>query len=89
MVFITSSIEEQVLLELKATKHGIFSRQLCELLQGSGDYNRDGVIGIDEAWSYMSSQLSATARQNQLFHGRVISGRYNKGFAIARNPLRK
>lgn len=62
-IIITASKPEELSLETNELKHGIFTYYLAEGLKGNADLNGDGVVTVDELYSYVYEQVTKKARQ--------------------------
>ncbi len=45
--------------------HGVFTYYLLQGLKGKADFNADGLITVDEAYSYVSTHVPSATGQNQ------------------------
>ena len=66
--------------------HGVFTYYLAEALQGKGDADRDGRVGADEAYRYVSSRVRRWARgkglrQDPVMSGRIVGGMLTLSYA--------
>ncbi|MGH7353970.1 MAG: caspase family protein [Candidatus Rokuibacteriota bacterium] len=59
---ITASKSTEVSLELAELGHGIFTYYLVEGLKGAADLDRDGVVTLQEIYTYVESQVSRRSR---------------------------
>ena len=59
---ITASKSTEVSLELAELGHGIFTYYLVEGLKGAADLDRDGVVTLQELYTYVESQVSRRSR---------------------------
>ncbi len=64
-VVLTASRASEVSEERDDLGHGVFTYYLLEGLKGKADFDADGVITVDEAYSYVSTQVPAVTGQNQ------------------------
>lgn len=76
-IIITASKPDELSLETSEFKHGIFTYYLSEGLKGKADMNKDGIVTIDELYSYVYDQVTKKARllganQHPLMKGTVI-----------------
>jgi len=62
-IIITASKPDELSLETDELKHGIFTYYLAEGLKGKADLNEDGVVTVDELYSYVYEQVVKKARQ--------------------------
>nr|AAU82845.1 polysaccharide deacetylase [uncultured archaeon GZfos1D1] len=62
-IIITASKPDELSLETDELKHGIFTYYLAEGLKGKADLNGDGVVTVDELYSYVYEQVTKKARQ--------------------------
>jgi len=62
-IIITASKPDELSLETDELKHGIFTYYLAEGLKGKADLNEDGVVTVDELYSYVYEQVTKKARQ--------------------------
>ncbi|HEV2991408.1 MAG TPA: caspase family protein, partial [Candidatus Angelobacter sp.] len=66
--------------------HGVFTWFLLQGLQGSADLNKDGVISLDELFTYVKDQVKQETRDQQ--HPVVVSESYDPQLPIAVIPVR-
>ena len=59
---ITASRPSEVSLELAELGHGLFTYFLVEGLKGAADADRDGVVTLQEVYTYVEQQVSRKAR---------------------------
>ena len=59
--------------------YGVFTYYLAEALKGAGDYDRDGRVGADEAFRYVSRAVQQWARSKGLRQDPLMSGRVAGG----------
>ncbi len=64
-VIITASGANEVSVEKDELEHGVFTHYLIEGLQGKADTNKNGLITVDEAYSYVSERVSRATGQEQ------------------------
>lgn len=62
-IIITASKPDELSHETDELKHGIFTYYLAEGLKGKADFNKDGVVTVDELYSYVYKQVEEKARQ--------------------------
>ena len=62
-IIITASKPDELSHETDELKHGIFTYYLAEGLKGKADFNEDGVVTVDELYSYVYKQVEEKARQ--------------------------
>lgn len=62
-IIITASKPDELSLETDELKHGIFTYYLAEGLKGRADFNEDGIVTVDELYSYVYEQVTKKARQ--------------------------
>ena len=65
--------------ESPALGHGVFTYYLAKALQGRGDFDRDGRVGVHEAYRYVSREVCRWARQQGLRQDPLMSGRISGG----------
>lgn len=61
-VIITASKPDELSLETYEFNHGIFTYYLAEGLKGKADLNKDGVVTVDELYTYVYEQVTKKAR---------------------------
>ena len=64
-VVLTASRASEVSEERDDLGHGVFTYYLLEGLRGKADFDADGIITVDEAYSYVSTQVPSVTGQNQ------------------------
>ena len=64
-VIITASGANEISVEDDDLKHGVFTYYLLEGLKGKADFDRDGIITVDEAYTYVSSNVPEATGQAQ------------------------
>ena len=69
-----------------ALGHGVFTYYLAQALQGHGDLDADGRVGVDETYRYVAREVGRWARphglrQDPVMSGRVIGGQFTLGYA--------
>ncbi len=64
-VVLTASRASEVSEERDDLGHGVFTYYLLEGLKGKADFDADGVITVDEAYSYVSTEVPSVTGQNQ------------------------
>jgi uncharacterized caspase-like protein len=64
-VIITASAANEVSVEKDELRHGVFTYYLLEGLRGAADFDRDGAITVDEAYSYVSEKVPRATGQEQ------------------------
>ncbi len=64
-VIITASGANEISVEDDDLKHGVFTYYLLEGLKGKADFDRDGIITVDEAYTYVSNNVSIATGQAQ------------------------
>ena len=64
-VVLTASKAREMSEEREALGHGVFSYYLLEALQGKADLDGDGIITVDEAYTYVSKKVPEITAQNQ------------------------
>lgn len=79
-IILSASGANEVSAENDELKHGVFTYHLIEGLKGKADYDRDGVITVDEVYRYVSEQVPLSTGQEQhpvrkgTVEGRLILG---------------
>jgi hypothetical protein len=64
-VVLTASRASEVSEERETLGHGVFTYYLLEGLRGKADLDGDGVITVDEAYTYVSKKVPEVTGQNQ------------------------
>ncbi|MEW6672614.1 MAG: caspase family protein [Thermodesulfobacteriota bacterium] len=64
-VIMSASGANEVSAEKDDLRHGVFTYYLIEGLKGPADIDRDGVVTVDEAYTYVSRQVPAATAQEQ------------------------
>ena len=64
-VVLTASRANEVSEERDNLGHGVFTYYLLEGLRGKADLDADGIITVDEAYTYVSKKVSDATGQNQ------------------------
>ena len=64
-VVLTASKASEVSEEREALEHGVFTYYLLEGLRGKADLDGDGMITVDEVYSYVSKKVPEATGQNQ------------------------
>ena len=87
VVTITASTGQQKSVEVGG--HGAFTYHLLGALQGKADANDNGVVELDEIWSYLDERVQKTAadagnRQTPV----LMAERLEHGFPVTVNPAR-
>lgn len=77
---IMSSKAEETSLESSGLRQGVFSHFLLRGLKGEADYDRDGVVRIQELYQYIDQQVNAYTRHQQ---SPVIQGNYDQRMPIS------
>ena len=62
-IIITASKPDELSLETDELRHGIFTYYLAEGLRGKADLNKDGVVTVDELYSYVYEKVTKEARK--------------------------
>ena len=82
-IILTASGANEVSAEDEKLHHGVFTYFLLEGLRGKADTDKDGVITVDEAYTYVSKQVPQATGQEQhpvkkgIVEGRLILGIIN------------
>ncbi len=76
-IIISASKPDELSLETNELEHGVFTYYLAEGLKGKADLNKDGVVTVDELYSYVYEQVTKKARllgasQHPLKKGTII-----------------
>ena len=64
-VIITASGSNEVSAEKDELKHGVFTYYLLEGLRGKADFDKDGVVTVDEVYRYVSMKVPQATGQDQ------------------------
>jgi uncharacterized caspase-like protein len=64
-VILTASDANEVSAEKDELKHGVFTYYLLEGLRGKADFDKDGVITVDEVYRYVSIKVPQATGQDQ------------------------
>jgi caspase domain-containing protein len=64
-VIMTASAANEVSAEDEKLRHGVFTYYLIEGLKGKADTDNDGLISVDEAYRYVSEQVTRATGQEQ------------------------
>jgi hypothetical protein len=64
-VILTASDANEVSVEKDELKHGVFTYYLLEGLRGKADFDKDGVITVDEVYRYVSIKVPQATGQDQ------------------------
>lgn len=64
-LIITASDTNEVSLEKDELGHGIFTYYMLEALQGKSDINKDGLITVDEVYSYLFDKVARASDSRQ------------------------
>ncbi len=64
-VILTASDANEVSVEKDELKHGVFTYYLLEGLRGKADFDKDGVITVDELYRYVSIKVPQATGQDQ------------------------
>jgi uncharacterized caspase-like protein len=64
-VILTASRANELSLEDKSIKHGVFTYYLLEALRGKGDFDKDGYVTLDEAYKYLFIKVPEVTGQKQ------------------------
>ncbi|THJ20233.1 MAG: hypothetical protein CAF44_011360 [Nitrospira sp. CG24D] len=64
-VVLTASKASEVSEEREDLGHGVFTYYLLEGLKGKADADKDGIVTVDEAYSYVSKKVPEATGQNQ------------------------
>jgi len=62
-IILTSSQPREISVEVEELGHGLFSYFFIEGLKGRADLNGDGVVSVDELYTYVYQNVSSRARQ--------------------------
>ena len=79
-IIMTASSANEVSAEDDELGHGIFTYYLIEGLKGKADIDSDGLITVDEAYSYVTEKVTAATGQEQhpvkkgMVEGQVVLG---------------
>ncbi len=74
-VIITASGANEVSVENDTLQHGVFTYYLVEGLRGRADFDRDGLITVDEAYRYVSDAVpNATSQEQHPVKKGVVEG---------------
>ena len=79
-VILTASGANEVSSEKPEFKHGVFTHFLIQGLEGAADADRDGLITVDEIYSYVSTEVARETGQEQhpvkkgTVEGRLVLG---------------
>jgi formylglycine-generating enzyme required for sulfatase activity len=87
VVTITASTGQQKSVEVSG--HGAFTYHLLDALRGKADTNDNGVVELDEIWTYLNERVQKTAadagnRQTPV----LMAERMEHGFPVTVNPAR-
>ena len=64
-VVLTASRAGEVSEERDNLQHGVFTYYLLQGLNGAADYDADGIVTVDEVYSYVSTHVPQVTGQNQ------------------------
>jgi uncharacterized caspase-like protein len=64
-IILTASGANEVSAESDELQHGIFTHFLIKGLQGEADSDGDGLITVDEVYTYVSKQVPQATNQEQ------------------------
>jgi len=64
-VVLTASQAGEISEERDDLGHGVFTYYLLQGLKGKADFNADGLVTVDEAYSYVSTHVPSVTGQNQ------------------------
>ena len=64
-VILSASRANEVSLERDDLGHGVFTYYVLKGLRGEADFDRDGVITVDELYTYIATRIPAATAQNQ------------------------
>ena len=64
-VILTASDTNEISVEKDEFKHGVFTYYLLEGLRGRADFDRDGMVTVDEVYQYVSEKVPQATGQDQ------------------------
>ena len=64
-MILSASRANEVSVENDDLGHGVFTYYVLEGLRGKADFDRDGVITVDELYTYIADKIPAATGQNQ------------------------
>jgi uncharacterized caspase-like protein len=64
-IIITASAANEVSVEKDELQHGVFTYYLLEGLRGAADFDRDGLITVDEIYRHVSERVPRATGQEQ------------------------
>jgi len=64
-VILTASDTNEISVEKDELKHGVFTYYLLEGLRGKADFDRDGIVTVDEIYQYVSEKVPQATGQDQ------------------------
>ena len=86
VVTITASTGQQKSVEVGG--HGAFTYHLLDALGGKGDANSNGVVELDEIWTYLNDRVQKTAADAGNKQTPVLMAeRMEHGFPVTLNPV--
>ncbi len=85
-ITMSASNGKQLSLEMEAYEHGVFTYYLLEGLKGQADggarEERDGVVEVEELWSYVRNQVTDTAKKQGNTQTPVLQGSLTAGIPL-------
>jgi len=87
VVVFSSSLGREVSLESPAVQHGYFTLALVEGLSGGADYNRDGLVHLNELEAFASQRVRELSRGKQ--NPALAKPPTIRSFSLARLPPRQ
>jgi hypothetical protein len=79
-VLLLSCMGDEVSLETRGVRQGVFSHYLLRGLKGEGDRNKDSIVSVVELFDYVNVNVKNFTRGKQ---NPVISGNYDESLPIA------
>jgi hypothetical protein len=87
-VIITASRPTELSIELSELGHGIFTYYLIQGLKGAADFNRDGIVTLQELYGYVEQQVTQKSRAVGGNQHPVMKGELEGGLPLMRIEAR-
>ena len=85
-VTITASDGQELSLESKDLRQGVFTHYLVQALKGKADTNGDGAVELEEVWAHVRKRVTDEAMKRGNRQRPQLIGSLSAGFLVSLNP---